>query len=67
MTALMRKRPSEALPGRPRERLTIEEKAMLFDAAMDADARSADLTSGRLLAAFATAYLAIRDRAEGIV
>jgi hypothetical protein len=63
----MRKRPNEALPSRPLARLTIEEKAMLFDAAMDADARGADLSSGRLLAAFAAAYVAIRDRADGIV
>jgi hypothetical protein len=48
-------------------RLSIVEQAMLFDTAMDADENGADLSSSRLLAAFAAAYLAIRDRADGIV
>jgi hypothetical protein len=67
MTPLMRKRLSEVPASRPRVRLSIVEQAMLFDTAMDADENGADLSSSRLLAAFAAAYLAIRDRADGIV
>lgn len=67
MTALMRKPPSKGVRPVDATRLTDVEKAMLFDAAMAAVAEGAAPPSAHVLAAFATAYVAIRDQENGIV
>lgn len=67
MTALMRKRPSEAWTTRPAPQLSDAEKARLFDAAMAVGAEGSATPSVRLLMAFADAYVAIRDREDGII
>ena len=67
MTALMRKRPSEAWAARPAPELSDAEKARLFDAAMAAGAEGSAAPSVRMLMAFADAYVAIRDREDGII
>jgi len=47
--------------------LSQAEKAMLFDAATAAARSGRGSANAELLLAFASAYVAIRDRAEGIV
>ena len=58
-----------------RARLSEGEKAMLFDLALSADgfpasreaSRTAALAAAPLIEAFARAYVAIRDREDGVI
>lgn len=69
--------PMHAVKSEPfvRLRLSQSEKAMLFDLAMEAGGhrpapapgRSEALAAASLIAAFARAYVTIRDREDGIV
>lgn len=63
----------EGVRAMARKGLSEGEKAMLFDLALGAASRARELSRGQVLAAaplieaFARAYVAIRDREDGIV